>query len=168
MDSSNKKVKITIYIILIIILLLIIGVIVVFYPKNDKKKESINEIDYIKNYKVNEYIPVYISDSQMCSIYLNDYLYKMRRDTGLAYELLDDDYKQAKFSNIELFNNYIIDIISDNVVLKEYNVEKKGKFIYYTIRDSKNNMYIFKTQGVMQYKVFLDDNTVDIYSKEEL
>mgnify|MGYP003293480765 CR=1 FL=1 len=36
-----------------------------------------DNIESLKNYKVNEYIPTYVSDEAMARIYLNEYIYNM-------------------------------------------------------------------------------------------
>ena len=118
--------------------------------------------NYLKNYEFNEYIPTYISDEDMAKIYLNDYIQKMYYDVETAYNLLDEEYRNKKFGGIENYKKYINSLPNSNYKLSTYyRYEKKG-YIIFGVTDQNSNMYIFKTKGVMQYKVFLDDSTVEI------
>jgi len=148
---------------IIIVALVAIGVcIAVYFTVNYFSKKDNTDVNYIKNYKINEFIPTYISDEDMAKIYLNDYVYTMFYDTEKAYNLLDENYRNKKFANYETFKNYINSLpYSSYSLLKYYKKEKQG-YIIFGVYDKNNNLFIFKTNGVMQYSVYLDDYTVEI------
>lgn len=168
-DNDGKKVK---RIVIIIIILLIIGIVIatffVLQGKNDNTKKKDEDIVYIKNYKVNEYIPVYISDEDMASIYLNDYINNITYDINAAYKSLSSDYKNKKFPNIDDFKEYLLKLDYSKMRAKKYAVVQRNGFDYYFVYDLSDQEYIFKTDGVLQYELYLDQDTVDIYKQEGL
>lgn len=155
--KNNNPIKIVIIAIVSIVIFTVIYLVINYF--NEKNKE---EIYYIKNYEINEFIPTYISDEDMARIYLNDFVHTMFLDTEYAYTLLDEEYKTKKFGSYENFENYVnaLEYSSYNL-LKYYKKEKKGYTIF-GVYDKNNNLFIFKTNGVMQYSVYLDDYTVEI------
>lgn len=118
--------------------------------------------EYLKNYKVNEYIVTYVSDEDMAKIYLNEYVHNMYYDVELAYNTLDKEYRKNKFGNLDNYKNYVRSLGYSNIKISKYYKEEKGGYIIFGIYDTNGNMYIFKTKGVMQYSVYLDDYTVEI------
>ena len=148
-----------------IILIIVIAIIVLFslyFILNKIFNKDEEAYNYLKNYEVNEYIPTYVSDEDMAKIYLNDYIQKMYYDVETAYNLLDEEYRNKKFGSIDNYKNYINSLPNLNYKLSTYyKYEKKG-YIIFGVTDQNSNVYIFKTKGVMQYSVFLDDSTVEI------
>ena len=124
-------------------------------------KEEVDQ-EFLKNYEVNEYIPTYISDEDLTKIYLNEYVYIMFSDIEKAYELLDKEYREKRFGSIEFFKEYVNGLTYSNYKLDRFYVDNKGKYIIYGAFDTNGNIFIFKTNGVMQYTVYLDDYTVEI------
>ena len=113
-----------------------------------------------KTYGINEYSVVNISNDEMAKIYFDTYKKLVIRDIKGAYEKLDDDNK-SKFSSIEKFNEYVnkLDILNKRAT--KYNIFNKNGYTVYVVYDSSNNYYAFKTNGVLQYTVYLDD-TIEI------
>ena len=75
-------------IIFAVVLLLFTGIYLIIDVIFNKEN---NEDVFLKNYKVNEYIPVYVSDEDMAKIYFNDYIHIMYSNIDTAYNLLDED-----------------------------------------------------------------------------
>ena len=116
-----------------------------------------------KTYNVNEYTNIIISDADMAQIYLDDYINNIGNDMNKSYYLLDEEYRVKKFGSLENYINYL-----NNLNYQSYNVEKYykkdlGKYIVYGVYDQNGNFFAFKTEGVMQYSVYLDDYTVEIW-----
>ena len=168
-NDDGKKVKI---IVIIISFFLILGLLLIGFfllnGKDNKDAKKDMDIVYIKNYKVNEYIPVYISDEDMASIYLNDYINNITYDISSAYKNLNVDYKNKKFPSIDDFKKYVSKLDYSKLRAKKYAVVKRNGFDYYFVYDLADNEYIFKTNGVLQYELYLDQDTVDIYEQEGL
>lgn len=155
MNKNNKK-----YIIIIVLILIFIAAFIVIKKLNSTDKLEYE--DYLRDYKVNEYISTYITDEEMAKIYLKDYVHTMYSNIEEAYELLDDEYKKAKFKNLEDFSNYINNLPYTKYDLSKYSRQVKNGYVIFYVYDNNGNTFIFKTDGVMQYSVYLDNNTVEI------
>lgn len=156
---DNKNIRFSI-IFIIVIILLAIGVFVIRNKINNSKIEQ--EEPLFKNYKVNEYIPTHITDNDMARIYLTQYVYLLTDNREEAYNLLDEKYRNAKFPTYNSFNEYIKQFDLYNIELDRFYKNNIGKYIIFGVYDKNNNFYAFKTHGVMQYSVYLDDYTVEI------
>ena len=156
--QNNKEAK------NIIIFILIILVFSGAYIVIDKivNKETNQYGEYLKNYEVNEYIPTYISDEDMAKIYLNDYVHTMYSDIEKAYLLLDKEYREKKFGNITNYEIYVNSLTYSSYKLEKFYVDSINGYKIFGVYDTNNNLFIFKTDGVMQYTVYLDDYTVEI------
>ncbi len=136
-----------------------------YFASKEKYTESyLRDEEYYmvpKTYGVNEYSVTKISDQDMSRIYLNDYIYNINQNIEFAYNLLNEEYRNKKFGNLESFRNYINSTKYSNTLTKYSKSSKLGKTIYGAY-DNYGNHYIFKTSGVMQYEVYLDDYTVEI------
>ncbi len=155
---NSKSIK---SVVIIAIIVVIFG-LVYFLFKTIFGNNSDNYNQYLKDYKVNEYIPTYVSDESMVKIYLNDYVYNMYYDIDKAYNSLDENYRNEKFGNKENYINYVNSLNYSTYNLTRYYKQEKDGYIIFGAYDQNNNLYIFKTKGVMQYVVFLDDYTVEI------
>ena len=142
----------------IIVALLIIGSIAgifIFY-----KNTSSGDFEYLKNYEVNEYMPIYISEEKMAKMYYNEFLYYLNNDLNGAYNLLNSEYKKKKFSSFMTFQVYTLPFLTST--LDSYSlVEKNDKKIFY-LKLSDGNEVIFSTSGVMKYELYFDDSTISI------
>lgn len=147
----------------IIIVLLILVFIVSFYIiKNYKSNNKLSYDEFLKDYKVNEYITSYVSDEDMAKIYLKDYIHTMYSNVEKAYDLLDEDYKKAKYQTLESYKNFVNNLTFNKYEMIKYYKQSKGKYLIFGVYDNNGNFFAFKTNGVMQYSVYLDDYTVEI------
>lgn len=147
--------------------IIIFGVILIIftgiYLIIDKLLNNENDEQvFLKNYEVNEYIPVYVSDEDMAKIYFNDYIYTMYSDIEKAYNLLDENYRNKKFGNVENYRNYIKTLNNLSYKVDSFYIDDRSKNKVYGVYDTNGNIFIFKTNGVMQYSVYLDNDTVEI------
>ena len=91
------------------------------------------------------------------------WILKVKYNIEAAYDILDNLYRERKFSNnIEEFKKYILDnkerfndinIINCVMKLKEQGIE-------YNITDSNNNTYIIERKNAMEYTMILDNKTI--------
>ena len=128
---------------------------------NDEKTYE----EIIEKYDANQFIPIYVTESDMANKYLNDFKNLMLYDLEEAYSVINKEYREKKYGSFEIFKNNIIDEYSKlfySMSVKEYSIIKKGDYKYYYIRDSRNELYIFKELSIMNYEVFLDDYTVEV------
>lgn len=152
--------------ILLILGIVIIIAFVVIKLIIDNNNLSINsnetdEYDMIyKKYDINEYSVINISDEQLANIYLNNFRYYLFNDIEFAYNLLDEEYRNIKFGSIDSFREYVNNSKYSDYTIEEYSVATDKRFIEVHILNDKK--IIFKINGVLDYKVYLDDTTVEI------
>lgn len=163
---EDKKNNLLWYLVLIAIILFIAYKV---YDTMDNENSTTNnqdvETEYVmhsKKYGVNEYSKLNISDEQMATIYYSEYINLLRSNDVQAYELVDSDYKKYKVKNINEFRTFINSRNIKNGVLDKYQILRKEGYVYYLLNDNKGNTIVFKTNGVMQYTVYLDNETVVI------
>ena len=81
----------------------------------------------------------------------------------VAYELLEEEYKKARFNNFEKFEQYVND--NKDVILstraEKYLVEKSDGNTIYTCIDQYQKYFIFIEDVYMDYKVILDNYTLE-------
>lgn len=149
----------------IIIILVLIGIFTLAYflIKLFFGEDKDNEYIFLKNYEVNEYIPTYVSDEDMAEIYLNDYIYNMHSNIEKAYTLLNEEYKNKRFGSFSNYISYVNSLNYSSYKLKSYYKKSADGYIIFGVYDINGNFYAFKTKGVMQYSVYLDDYTVEIW-----
>jgi len=127
------------------------------------KLESFEET--ITSNKDNKFNPVYLRASEIPEQYINLYKRLALGYPEKMYELLDEEYKNAKFGNIEVFKNYIeknkeaIRLIN----LDKYEVVTTNNKVQYVCVDQNENYYIFKQNETFQdYSIILDTYTIDL------
>lgn len=155
----NKK---EIFIATIVVILIILIYIIYFVVNNKEARNGYNSPDDIitapKKYDVNEYYSLSISNEQMASIYLNDFLFIARTNPDEAYLLLDEEYRNKKFGDVNNFILYVNNNYLKNISVNEYAFNFNKYYIY----DDFGNTFVFVIKSVMEYKVYLDENTVEI------
>ena len=166
MDSiiENKK---TIFICVIIIVLFSLGV---YYINNkemfsNEKNENYKTYTSIEKYEANQYIPVYMEESDVVKKYFNDYRNNMIYNTEEAYNMLNKAYREKRFGDYESYKEYVDNIMSNSMYsmeVEKYSVTvKSGKKIF-NIYDKSGYQYIIKENSIMDYEVFLDEFTIVI------
>lgn len=93
-------------------------------------------------------------------IYAKYYYFLERTNPRLAYELLEDNYKNKKFGSYENF-------VKSNIVWANVDIEyikqttENGKNLFLGI-DKRGTYYIFYETAPMDYKVILDSYTIPL------
>lgn len=149
--SFIKENKITL---IICASLLILGIVFYFH----QRKIDSDEINYstleLKDYKINEVIPLYISDEELAKKYLSDFVSLSISYPDKAYELLSDESKEA-YPTLDSFKAFINSISRNksfySAKVKEYSKSSRDSKIY--IIDIENNSFVFEQNGIMDYKV---------------
>lgn len=115
-----------------------------------------------------------LNEQSICRYYLIDYKNKLKNDVNMAYSLLNKEYKEKRFSNIEFFKEYLLDNkeVIDKITLDKYAVEEKEGYTEYVCQDKFGNTYIFQATAAMEYDVQLDSYTsyymfAEKYKKEK-
>ena len=155
-DSSIKRV-------ILVVALLLVFSLAYLLIKHFTEDDSLEYEDYLKDYEVNEYISVYVTDEDMARRYLNDYIHNMYFDIEYAYSLLDEEYRNKKFGSLDNYKNYVYSLTYPTYELAKYYKTSSDGYLIFGVYDKNGNLFVFKTKGVMQYTVYLDDYTVEIW-----
>lgn len=137
------------------------------YPINEERYNNIIELkEIIESEKISEndnnlYKVVQVSDEDTAKRLLEDYQYKIGNNIQLAYEKLNNEYKQKKFSNIEEYTQYINNIGISQANVVQYKKNKIDDYIQYIILDENGRYYVFNETSVMKYNVLLDIYTIE-------
>ena len=106
-----------------------------------------------------------ITDETYCVDLISKYKEEILYNTELAYEHLDNEYKNKKFTNLEEFQNYAKNNVRKNVLLELNQYQKitsNDGYTLYVCLDQNEKYYIFKENAVMDYGVILDTYTIDL------
>ena len=131
-----------------------------FSGEYDENDAYLRDPIFLRNYGVNEVIPVTITQEQMARIYLSEYVQMLMNDPRGAYELLDPEYRETAFPTFELFEQHI-DMISgmnfSRAELVRFQVRNGNGYRIYDVRDAAGNNFIFQATSIMNYTVRLDN-----------
>ena len=150
----------------IIIFAIILGIsFYLIYVTNNKDKDYYGNVEFeLKHYEENEYIPVSISYDKIASIYLQDFVYKLMYNRAEAYTKLDEEYRNVKFPTYESFDNYVknylLSLKFQEMKVVKYAITDTKDYRDIDVYDSADNLFIFRENGVMQYRVLFDRWTV--------
>ena len=115
-----------------------------------------------KKVGVNEYTRVNVSTDTLVRMYFSNFRGYVKSDGDISYYKLDEEYRNKRFPNIEDYRNYIKTLDIANAKIAKYSVETINEKTVYIVYDTNNNYYAFKIDGVLEYTVYLDDDTVEI------
>ena len=82
----------------------------------------------------------------------------------LAYNNLDEEYRNKKFESLEDFKKYINNNEEkySKMQVKEYQKTIEDDYTQYICVDQDGNYYIFRETSLMQYNLMLDTYTIDL------
>lgn len=118
-------------------------------------------IDTNKN---NKYLFKAVSDEAYAIDMFNKCKEELLYNPKQIYNDLDEDYKNAKFSNEAEFNKYIANKYNNlkNINADSFQKNKNENYTQYVITDTAGNYYIFRETAPMEYTLILDTYTIDI------
>lgn len=137
-------------------------------PIENKDIKSIEDIEIINNNKEiekndnNTVVEAKISTEYLCQKYMDYYKKMVLVSPKLAYEYLDNDYKEKRFGDYEGFKKYVQDN-RDNILrtsLNEYLVDYYDEYSEYVCKDKYGNLYIFDEKGILDFTLKLDTYTI--------
>lgn len=131
----------------------------------DMKKQDINiNTDEIEENSFNSKIKVNTTETNIVSQYFVEYKGKMLNDTKVAYELLNEEYRQKKYGNYENFENYVKNNKEEilNSSIDKYQITENDGIKKYICIDKKGKYYIFIEKNITDYEVILDTYTTDL------
>ena len=160
--------------------------------ENYQKREQMtsSSMKSITNKVYNYYVYKDLNDEVTSKLYFADYIKTMLTDSEEAYQLLDEEYKEKRFSSVDEFNTYIqnnqnrfnisfqfedssseyenfneyYEFISknENFGLRNYSVEQFADYTRYICVDGFNNYYIFFVTYPGTYTAMLYFYTIDM------
>ena len=106
---------------------------------------------------------VVASDEYVCRNYLDYYKKLILGKPDIAYELLNEEYKQKRFGTYEKFQQYINDNINDFKIsqLQQYMVNRNEEYNQYVCKDAYGRIYMFDSSKPMAVSVQLDTYTLE-------
>ena len=130
--------------------------------KIDKTKISTN-INFDENKKVN-----YLEYNTATKIerYYDYYIDLVQYDAREAYELLDENYREKRFGNLENYLNYIKEY--KNIIINDKLQKYTAKYFededqyQYACLDINNKYFIINEKKLLDYSILLDEYTIDI------
>lgn len=128
--------------------------------KDSMKTLNISKVDSNEN---NSFQYKNVEREQVASIYYDEFLKIARSNPSAAYTMLDSEYKEKRFKNLDDFSKYI-SILPTNAKSKiaTYTITEGNGYTEYLCKDMLGNNFIFKVTGAMKYTVILDTYTVDV------
>ncbi len=168
MDLKELKKWILALFVMVIVIVTILVTLILLKTKEDPKSETEQKeeehIDVIQYTKYNEISYAYISDMQLCNIYLLDYKNNAIYHPQQAYDSLDKDYREKRFGSFENYQKYVQANANRifGTKLSKYQVNENDKGNEYICIDQYGNYYIFQETAIMKYKLLLDSYTIDL------
>lgn len=117
-----------------------------------------NEIE--KN-QYNQFSDELVGDIDVVNRYYSKYTENSYNDIEKAYNMLDKEYREKRFKDINEYKEYI-DQKGTYSEINRYAVNTTNNYKQYICLDEEENYYIFIETATMQYTVILDTYTIDI------
>lgn len=134
----------------------------------EEKPENINEIKFTneegiieeKNY--NTYEEVEVDNEYLCKQYFDMYKTLMLTKPEMAYEKLEEEYKNQRFGDILAYKKYIEDNKEEmeSLQISKYLVNNYEEYTQYVGKNKYENVIIFDEKGLMDFTIKLDTYTI--------
>ena len=137
----------------------------------DNEYSSIDDIELqhnndisIESTSYNTYTETSVSYEDVAKNYIYSYKTLALVKPDMAYNLLDEEYRNQKFGSLENFESYVNDNRQtiQQINLQQYQVNNYDDYIQYVMIDQNNKYYIFNETAVMDYTLMLDTYTIDL------
>ena len=184
-NKISKNIIIIGAIITVLIIVIIISLLMLLNSKNHNTENTYNTANYNEEYvvdannkkrpekkvselveenKYNTFTIQAVTEEKLLSKYLEDYKYNAINHIEDAYNLLDKEYKEKRFGNIQEYEKYLNSRqeIMENMQLNKYQINKYDTYEQYICLDQYENYYIFNKLPNMSYTVILDTYTIDL------
>ena len=109
----------------------------------------------VANKKDNTYKMVPIPKNTMADRYFSIYLEYLKNDKEASYYLLDKEYREKRFENINKYLEYIKKADLENAVISKFQAYDYDEYTEYVCIDIEGRYYIFNESGVMDYSIML-------------
>lgn len=125
---------------------------------------NIEVAESIEKNDTNIYDYLIITDETYATDLLKKYKEEILFDVELAYNHLEEEYKQKRFNDFNDFKKYAKDNIKKNVSMKitKYQKYNYDNYTEYICLDQNGSYYIFNETSTMNYKLILDTYTINV------
>lgn len=122
--------------------------------------ESKNRIEENNN---NQYNYQNVSDDVYARDLFNQYKTIWLNDAELAYDYLDENYRETRFKSSNDFREYLKNDVNkeENTYVSKYLKTTYEDYVQYVFIDNKGNYYILRETAPMRYSVIFDNHTID-------
>ena len=105
-----------------------------------------------------------ISYENVAKDYINIYKRLSMGSPKTMYNLLDEEYRNARFGNEEEFEKYVQSNREKiyGIRVEKYQATVEDDYTQYVCIDQYNNYYIFREKAKLNYTVILDQHTIDL------
>lgn len=113
----------------------------------------------------NEFYKAYVKSEDIPTEYIEVYKGLALGAPEKLYNLLDQEYRNAKFSDLDEFKNYIQKNKTKIIKAKldKYQVEVDGNKVRYVCIDKNGNYYVInQNEALVDYTIMLDTYTIDL------
>lgn len=152
---SGKKINVNFIIGLLIIVLSGALIFLLLYKRNDTEYRFELENTSLRNYEVNEVIPVYVTESDIAKKYLTEFVTLMLMNREEAYSLLSAE-SLNRFSTLKSFEDYVASITTEDflkIQVQKYSYDKENQKRVIYVVDADNNTFKFIENSLMDYRV---------------
>ena len=128
---------------------------------NKLKVQPLNELE---PNRYNYYLLEEITDSTYSIELFKDFQEEVLYNVDLAYEHIDEEYKNVKFATLGKFKEHVEQnrIKYTNMEIMKYQKTENDDYVQYVCIDNNGHYYIFKEKGIMNYSLILDTYTIDL------
>lgn len=134
------------------------------YNKNYTSVEQIPEKEDLKEIQQNNHNKfefLRLEENEIYTKYANYFVKLLKNNPAKAYNMLDEKYKQARFSNdYNKFINYVNLMNINNKINTEIKEVSKYDNGEYMVKTKNDNRYIIKANSPMEFFVQLDEYTI--------
>lgn len=138
-------------------------------PIEKNKYKDITEIklvntrDEIEANDYNIYVYNRISKEDLINKYIYYYKTNALLDINVAYNKLNEEYREKRFGNLEAYKSYVeankVSIYGST--LDSYKVEEGEDKTQYICIDKNGNYYIINERSIMDFDIMLDNYTIE-------
>lgn len=128
--------------------------------------DEINNVDIVNNIEKmdnNEYTIKNINIENIVKEYMNNLKRMMLAKPELAYEHLDEEYRNKRFGSLDKFKEYIEKNKEEikKMYIDKYLANSFEDYSQYVGKDKYNNTYIFNEKDPLDYTILLDTYTIN-------
>lgn len=127
-----------------------------------------NDTIEIQEGTYNKFEYEYIDNVKQMEIYLEDYSFQIFNNTENSYNLLNTEYKEKRFKDLQAFVQFLNEKQGQlhNIKINQYTVDEENQNKIYKGTDQYGNYYEIIEKSYMNYEIILDNYTMLDYSND--